>query len=105
MKRRAFVGAGVSLAGAALLPAYTARASVFNRVRSGQPVWPVAADWAKLCAAVGGRLAPVTMPDLSGADAKALLSNPFYLAENPAEPIRFPQKRQPPIVDSENSLH
>jgi FAD/FMN-containing dehydrogenase len=83
MKRRAFVGAGVSLAGAALLPAYTARASAFNRVRPGQPGWPGAADWAKLGAAVGGRLAPVTMPDLSGANAKAVLGNPFYLADQP----------------------
>jgi FAD/FMN-containing dehydrogenase len=83
MRRRAFVGAGLSLAGAALLPAKTARAKAFSRVRPGQPGWPVAADWAKLGAAVGGRLAPVTMPDLSGPDAKTLLGNPFYLADQP----------------------
>jgi FAD/FMN-containing dehydrogenase len=83
MKRRAFVGAGLSLAGAALLPAQTARAKTFSRVRPGQPGWPAAADWAKLGAAVGGRLAPVTMPDLASPDAKALLGNPFYLADQP----------------------
>ena len=83
MRRRAFVGASLSLAGAALLPAQTARANAFSRVRPGQRGWPVAADWAKLGAAVGGRLAPVTMPDLTGPDAKALLGNPFYLADQP----------------------
>jgi FAD/FMN-containing dehydrogenase len=83
MKRRAFIGTGLSLASAALLPAQTARANAFSRVRPGQSGWPVAADWAKLGAAVGGRLAPVTMPDLTAPDAKALLGNPFYLADQP----------------------
>jgi len=83
MRRRTFVGAGLSLAGAALLPAQTARADAFSRVRPGQPGWPAATDWAKLGAAVGGRLAPVTIPDLTGPDAKALLGNPFYLADQP----------------------
>jgi FAD/FMN-containing dehydrogenase len=83
MKRRAFVGAGLSLAGAALLPAQTARAKAFSRVRPGQPGWPEPADWAKLGAAVDGHLAPVTMPDLAGPDVKALLGNPFYLADQP----------------------
>ena len=83
MKRRAFVGAGLSLAGVALLPAQTARANAVSRVRPGQSGWPVAADWAKLDAAVGGRLAPGSMPDLTGPGAKALLSNPFYLADQP----------------------
>jgi FAD/FMN-containing dehydrogenase len=83
MRRRAFVGTGLSLAGAALLPAQTARADAFGRVRPGQPGWPTAADWAKLGEAVGGRLAPVTMPDLSGPDARKLLANPFYLADQP----------------------
>src|SRR5271167_2800327 len=81
MKRRAFVATGLSLAGAALLPAQTARADAFSRVRPGEPGWPAAADWAKLSEAVGGRLAPVTMPDLTDPDAKALLGNPFYLAD------------------------
>ena len=83
MRRRAFVGAGLSLAGAVLLPTHTARANAFSRVRPGQPGWPAAADWAKLGAAVGGRLAPVTVPNLTGPDAKALLGNPFYLADQP----------------------
>src|SRR5271168_2212510 len=83
MKRRAFVATGLSLAGAALLPAQKAQADAFSRVRPGQLGWPTAADWAKLGKAVGGRLAPVTMPDLTGPDAKALLGNPFYLADQP----------------------
>lgn len=83
MRRRAFVGTGLSLAGAALLPVQIARADAFSRVRPARPGWPAAADWAKLGRAVGSRLAPVTMPDLSGPDAKALLANPFYLADEP----------------------
>jgi hypothetical protein len=83
MMRRAFVATGLSLAGAALLPAQIVRANAFSRVRPGQLGWPAAADWAKLGAAVGGRLAPVTMPDLTGSDAKALLGNPFYIADQP----------------------
>jgi FAD/FMN-containing dehydrogenase len=83
MKRRAFVGASLSLAGAALLPLQLARANAFSRVRPGQPGWPVAEDWAKFGAAVGGRLAPVTMPDLSDPDACKLLGNPFYIADQP----------------------
>jgi FAD/FMN-containing dehydrogenase len=83
VKRRAFVGTGLSLAGAALLPAQMARARAFSRVRPGQPGWPVAADWAKLSAAVGGRVAPVTMPELSSPDARKLLANPFYIADQP----------------------
>jgi hypothetical protein len=72
------------LAGTALLPAQTACADAICRVRPGQLGWPAAADWAKLGEAVGGRLAPVTMPDLSGPDARKLLGNPFYLADQPA---------------------
>jgi FAD/FMN-containing dehydrogenase len=83
MRRRAFVGASLSLAGAALLPLQPARANAFRRMRPGQPGWPVAADWAKFGAAVGGRLAPVTMPDLSDPDTRKLLGNPFYIADQP----------------------
>ena len=83
MKRRAFVGTGLSLAGAALLPARTAHAEAVSRVRPGQPGWPAEADWAKLGAAVGGRLSPVTLPDLTGPGAKTRLRNPFYLADQP----------------------
>jgi len=84
MKRRDFVGTGLSLAGAALLPARTARAGAISRVRPGEPGWPGAARWAKLGEAVGGRLAPVAMPDLSGPDARKQLANPFYIADQPA---------------------
>jgi FAD/FMN-containing dehydrogenase len=84
MRRRALFGTGLSLAAAALLPAREARAEEMSRVRPGQPGWPSVADWARLGEAVGGRLAPVATPDLSGPEARGLLANPFYLADQPA---------------------
>jgi FAD/FMN-containing dehydrogenase len=66
-----------------MLPAGAAQADVFSRVRPGQPGWPAAADWATLGNAVGGRLAPVILPDVSGPEARRLLGNPFYLADQP----------------------
>src|SRR5580704_17633501 len=84
MKRRELLGAGLALAGAAALPVPTASAAPLSRVRPGGPGWPSADAWARLGQAVGGRLAPVTMPDLSGPGAKKLLSNPYYVADQPA---------------------
>ena len=82
MKRRDLLGAGLVAAGAALAGP-TAQAAATNRVRPGAPGWPDAADWDALRQATGGRLSPVTLPDLSGPDAKALLANPFYIADQP----------------------
>jgi len=81
MKRRHLLGAGLALAGAALTdrPALAAA----QRTRPGLPGWPSDTDWASLNKATGGRLSPVTLPDLTGPDAKALLSNPFYIADQP----------------------
>ncbi len=87
MKRRQLLGAGLAMTGAAavgLPPLRAAAAAAAARVRPGQPGWPADADWAKLGEAVGGRLGPVEMPDLSGADARKLLANPFYIADQPA---------------------
>ena len=84
MKRRDLLAAGLALTGAAALDIPAARAAVVSRVRPGQPGWPSPADWAQLGDAVGGRLAPVSMPDLSGPDARKLLTNPFYIADQPA---------------------
>jgi FAD/FMN-containing dehydrogenase len=82
MKRRDLLGAGLALAGAALAGP-TARAAAVSRVRPGAAGWPAAADWEALKQATGGRLAPVTLPDLSGPEAKQLLANPFYIADQP----------------------
>ncbi|HXQ14819.1 MAG TPA: FAD-binding protein, partial [Caulobacteraceae bacterium] len=82
MKRRDVLGAGLALAGAALA-APSAGAAAASRVRPGGPGWPGDADWAALKQATGGRLSPVTAPDLAAPDAKALLANPFYIADQP----------------------
>jgi FAD/FMN-containing dehydrogenase len=81
MKRRDLLGGGLALAGAAALPAGAAKAAGVSRVRPGQPGWPSADAWARLGRAVGGRLSPVALPDLSTPDARKLLSNPFYIAD------------------------
>jgi FAD/FMN-containing dehydrogenase len=82
MKRRDVIGAGLALAGAGLLPAAAASAKAY--ARPGTPGWPRADDWAGLGRAVGGRLAPVVAPDLTSPDARKLLANPFYIADQPA---------------------
>ncbi len=83
MNRRHLLGASVSLTAAAALRARPAAASVTGRVRPGVPGWPADADWAQLNQAAGGRLSPVSVPALDGPDAKALLSNPFYIGDQP----------------------
>ena len=86
MRRRHFLSAGLATAGAAALPAHASDASLgaaFSRVRPDTPGWPTKAEWAQLRRAVGGRLAPVALPDLSSPGARAGLSNPFYLADQP----------------------
>jgi FAD/FMN-containing dehydrogenase len=84
MKRRHLLGAGLALAGAAVLPVPPARAAALGRVRPDMPGWPRDADWAALKQATGGRLSPVVPPPrLDGPDAKQLLSNPFYIADQP----------------------
>src|SRR5580658_3754680 len=80
MKRRSFLRNTLALGCAASLPFSLAKAAAVSRVRPGMPGWPSDADWAGLNAAVGGRLSPVTMPQL---DPK-LLANPFYIADQPA---------------------
>ena len=84
MNRRDLLAAGLAMSGAAVFDPPTARAAAMSRVRPGQAGWPSAADWASLRDAVGGRLAPVVMPDLSGPDARKLLANPFYIADQPS---------------------
>ncbi|HZZ89811.1 MAG TPA: FAD-binding protein [Caulobacteraceae bacterium] len=83
MNRRDLISAGASLAAAVALGARPARAAALSRVRPDAPGWPSPTDWAELGRATGGRLAPVSPPDLSGPGAKALLSNPFYIGDQP----------------------
>src|SRR5262249_24778329 len=40
------------------------------------------ADWSALGAETGGALTPVTPPEFASADARALLSNPFFLGDH-----------------------
>jgi FAD/FMN-containing dehydrogenase len=83
MRRRRFLGYSIALAGASGLGAGPARAAPRSRVRPGMPGWPTDADWAGLRDTVGGRLAPVALPDLANPEVRKLLSDPFYLAEQP----------------------
>lgn len=82
MKRRQLLGAGLALAGAALTDR-PAMAALVQRARPGMPGWPSQADWDMLKQATGGRLSPVTLPVLAGPEAKQLMANPFYLADQP----------------------
>jgi FAD/FMN-containing dehydrogenase len=83
IKRRHFLGASVALAAVSALRVPSARAAAINRVRPGMPGWPADADWAALNQATNGRLSAVTMPTFDGPDAKKLLSNPFYIGDQP----------------------
>ena len=82
MKRRTVLSAGLGLAGAAALRVQPAAAAV-SRARPGGPGWPSDADWAGLKDAVGGRLAPVALPDLADPEVRKLLANPFYVGDQP----------------------
>lgn len=83
MKRREFLGAGLALAVDYALRTSPARAAAVSRVRPGEPGWPVDADWAALDRATHGRLSRVTAPKFDGPEAKKLLSNPFYIGDQP----------------------
>lgn len=79
-RRRCVLGAGLALAVTSVLP----RAQTTSRSRyilPDAPGWPDASQWAELKKAVGGRLSPVTMPDLSDPAIQQLLTNPFYIGE------------------------
>jgi FAD/FMN-containing dehydrogenase len=77
--RRREVLAGMGAAAAA--PAIAAAAAGIHRPRPGEPGWPGAEAWAELSREVGGRLAPVTLPNLDPAEAQRLLSNPYFLRD------------------------
>jgi FAD/FMN-containing dehydrogenase len=79
MHRRQFLQSTAALAGAAAFAPLAARATPLSRVRPGQPGWPGTEAWAELGRDVGGRLAPVTVPQASAAE----LANPFFVGDQP----------------------
>src|SRR6516225_1258346 len=84
MRRRRFLAAGLSLAGATVLHVPPARtAAALTRVRPGMPGWPTEAEWEGLKEAVGGRLSPVALPDFDDPAVRKLLSDPFYIGDQP----------------------
>lgn len=85
MKRREFLGVGLALAADVALRGSPARAAAapVARVRPGMAGWPGESAWAELNKATGGRLSRVTPPKLDDPDAKKLLSNPFYVGDQP----------------------
>jgi FAD/FMN-containing dehydrogenase len=80
-RRRRVLGAGIALAATALLRGAQAAASPSRYVQPDTPGWPEASQWAELKEAVGGRLSPVTLPDLSDPTIRTLLRNPFYVGD------------------------
>lgn len=84
MTRRRFIRNSLALAGAAALRLDPVRAAVGgkSRVRPGEPGWPSESHWASLKTAVGGRLAPVTMPKFDSPATVKLITNPYYLASD-----------------------
>lgn len=84
MKRRLFIAAGLALAANSAMRIPFSKGALPTRVRPGMPGWPTTSDWAELTQATGGRLAPVTLPNLEESDTKKLLGNPFYIADQPS---------------------
>ncbi|MFC6839866.1 FAD-binding protein [Xanthomonas theicola] len=82
LKRRDFLTSGVALAGVTFIGA---PCSVMARQTNGPatPDWPVADEWRTLSRAVGGRLAPVIVPDVTDPAVTKLMENPFYVSDQP----------------------
>ena len=85
MIRRHFLGAGLALAAAGVLPGASAIAAPASpgRARPGTAAWPHESDWDGLKQAVGGRLIRPTPPDLSDPAVRELIKNPFYVGDQP----------------------
>jgi len=81
--RRQILATGLAFVTAGTLAPSATLAAPRARVRPGQPGWPGAGDWQGLKAAVGGRLSPITPPDVSDPAVKKLLANPFYVGDQP----------------------
>ena len=78
--RREVLAGSLALAGAA---AFGGAAVAAARARPGTAAWPSQADWTGLGKAVGGRLAPGALPDLTDPAVRKLLSDPFYIGDQP----------------------
>jgi FAD/FMN-containing dehydrogenase len=86
VSRRALLGGAATLPVAAFAASASAKRlapAPFERVRPGEPGWPSRAQWDSLSRAVGGRMISGAPPAIDPAQAPALLSNPFYLGEQP----------------------
>lgn len=82
LKRRDILTSGMALAGVAAIGApFPVLARPTNRL--GMPDWPGADQWDALSRAVGGRLAPVTAPDVTDPAVATLMENPFYVSDQP----------------------
>jgi FAD/FMN-containing dehydrogenase len=79
LDRRQFLGTGAALAASSAFAA--AHAPAVQRVRPGMPGWPTETEWAALNDATNGRLSRITPLAVTASDAKKLLSNPFYIAD------------------------
>jgi FAD/FMN-containing dehydrogenase len=79
-RRRRVLGAGLALAATSALPAAQVTPTA-RWVKPGSADWPVEREWAALKQAVGGRLSPVSVPDLSDPSIRKLLTNPFYVGD------------------------
>jgi FAD/FMN-containing dehydrogenase len=95
MNRREFLKQAASVPAATALAPLAGRLAPnvpvsFRRVRPNDPEWPSAAEWQRLAARVGGRLAPVASPlapctsaPASAACAARLedMKNPYFIGE------------------------
>ena len=86
MRRRTILA---GLGGAAVLAgsgcaSFGAPSAPAARVRPGQGGWPSEAEWAGLGKATGGRLAPVSLPELADPGEKRLLANQIWLGDQAA---------------------
>jgi FAD/FMN-containing dehydrogenase len=84
LKRRHFLGATLALAANYAMRVPFAKAATITRARPNTPNWPTDADWSALNKATHGRLSRITLPKLNAPDAKKLLANPFYIADDPS---------------------
>jgi FAD/FMN-containing dehydrogenase len=83
MNRRQFIATAVGLGVSSAARIVPAKAAPLNRVRPGMPGWPDDAAWAALKRETNGRLQQVGLPKLDTAEAKQLIANPFYVADQP----------------------
>lgn len=84
MNRREFIATGIGLAVSCAVPRIGhANAPSLDRVRPGTAGWPDDEAWAALRQQTHGRLQQVSVPNLETAEARQLIANPFYVADQP----------------------